>query len=394
VNEFLHRNITKFGKLNREQARHLFVESVDKIDRYETVLNSLSRGLLVCDERGGLIMTNKAAERLVGVSNDAVGKRVWPLLRDVEMSDFVYEALLAGDKVSGHEFALGGDRALVLSLDILPLARDGHVIGSLLIVDDITERKNAESKARRLESLARLSTLTAGVAHEIKNPLASISIHLQLLEKMMVKARDEYIRRGVEMATPYDKAQHKIVIIKEEIDRLNSVIVEFLLAVRPMNFQFYLGDINKLITNILSFLQEELAERKVEVKVELDEHLPEVMLDERYMKQALLNLVKNALEAMPEGGRLTVRTGVADRRITVSVADTGVGMSEDAKARIFEPYFTTKPTGTGLGLMLVYQTVQGHGGEIMFESQAGAGTTFTITLPLAGERRQLTAPEE
>ena len=261
----------------------------------------------------------------------------------------------------------------------MPLVQGGEIQGQLLHVEDITERRAKEARLRRAESLASLTTLAAGVAHEIKNPLGSIGIHIQLIQKTL-KAAGRLDRTTV---------RRYLDIINEEVDRLNRIVVDFLFAVRPMDARLEEGDLNQVIADLLEFVHFELEEDKVVLESRLDEEIPPLSFDEKLLKQALLNVINNAVAAMPDGGTLTVATERAGDVVLIHVIDTGTGISEENMAKIFEPYFTTKEFGSGLGLTVVYKIVKEHGGEIALKSKEGEGTTFTISLPIPQKELRL-----
>ena len=296
------------------------------------------------------------------------------------MAGFLKKTLESGDKVDEWEFKLNGNMRLY-SLSLWPLVKNRQVSGSLIHIADITERRSREARMRRMENLASLTTLAAGVAHEIKNPLASISIHVQLMKKALGGGKAGAIDRYLE-------------VVNEEIERLNQIVVDFLFAVRPMDLEMRRGSINILIEELLEFLSFELNEAKIECRLELAENLPRIDFDARYMKPALINLIKNAIAAMPFGGDLIIKTETQDGEIRISVADTGLGIDEENIPKIFEPYFTTKETGSGLGLTLVFKIVREHQGEINVRSKAGEGAVFSISLPIPqSERLLIGAPE-
>jgi signal transduction histidine kinase len=247
-------------------------------------------------------------------------------------------------------------------------------------VEDITEKVKREALMRRMENLASLTTLAAGVAHEIKNPLGSLSIHIQLIQKTLASG-----------GAKYNKAIDKYLsVVNEEIGRLNQIVVDFLFAVRPMDMDLRYGDINTLITGVAEFVSFELTAAGIACVLDLQEDLPFVNFDERFMKQALLNLIKNAIAAMHGGGKLAIKTAVLDgENVLITVADTGTGISEETLPKIFEPYFTTRETGSGLGLTLVFKIIREHQGEITVKSRPGEGSAFTITLPVPQKERRL-----
>jgi PAS domain S-box-containing protein len=381
VRDFIQRALTKLNKLTPVQTQELLVSAAAEIDRLETVLDSLNEGVMVCDTQHRLVMANKFAERFLPQTREHENDPIWTLIKDDDVREFLERTLVSGDRVEEREFDVEFKNSQrLLSISVLPLVRDHHVSGSLIYVEDITEKRGKEARLRRAENLASLTTLAAGVAHEIKNPLGSLSIHIQLIQKAMagnqLSALDKYI-----------------AVVNEEIDRLNRIVVDFLFAVRPMDLEPREGNINALIEELVEFVRYELDEARINCVMELSENMPSIDFDERFMKQALLNLIKNAIAAMDDGGTLTITTGFTDTEIQISVKDTGVGISEENLPKIFEPYFTTKPTGTGLGLTLVFKIIREHRGDLNVKSREGEGTDFIITLPIPQRETRLLAFE-
>jgi PAS domain S-box-containing protein len=378
MRDFIKGAIKRISKLTREQIEELFIVAAAEIDRLESVLESLGEGVLVCDAKHSLVMANKCAERFLPiVTGELGGEPVWTKVREEKIAAFLEATLQSGDHVEEQEFnveAKGIQR--LLSISVLPLVREHRVTGSLIYVEDITEKRGREARLRRAENLASLTTLAAGVAHEIKNPLGSISIHIQLMQKALAAGRK-------------DSLDKYIAVVNEEIDRLNHIVVDFLFAVRPMDMDLHEGDLNALIGELVDFVRFELSDASITCDLELEEGLPGINLDERYLKQALLNLVKNAAAAMPAGGKITIRTERKDNEVFITVRDTGLGIPEENLSKIFEPYFTTKPTGSGLGLTLVFKIIREHRGEIAVTSTEGEGSCFTISLPIPQKERRL-----
>jgi PAS domain S-box-containing protein len=374
LRKFLQRALKKLPKLDKAQIHALLYDLASENERMEVVLDSLGEGVIVSDVNHNLVLYNKSAERLVPFSSSEIYEHaVWDAIQDEQISDFVRDVLENQESVTDQEFTLevkGITR--VLSCSITPLVHAGHIQGNILHIDDITEKRGREARLRRAESLASLTTLAAGVAHEIKNPLGSIGIHIQLIQKA--------IRKGstVDAST----IQPFIDIVNEEVERLNRIVVDFLFAVRPMDTKLEESDLNRVVADLLEFVRYELEEANISIIEELDESLPPVMLDEKYMKQAILNIIKNGISAMPNGGSLRVTTERRGDEAILHIADTGIGMSSEVMNKIFEPYFTTKDFGSGLGLTLVYKVVKEHMGEIAVATQEEKGSTFSITLPI------------
>ena len=384
--EFYRRALKKLDKLNAEQRRELLVSAVEEIDLFKNVLDSIDMGILVCDESDNLIMVNKCAQRLVPM-NYIEGVKLRSAITDEKIINTFRNTILNREKVIDKEIdILHQDRRRLLSVNIVPLVNDKRITGTLIYIEDITEKRRGEARLRRAENLASLTTLAAGVAHEIKNPLGSISIHLQLLQKAIAKNIKSSDDADNASDPPFDKY---FTVIKEEVDRLNHIVVDFLFAVRPMNLELREENINNIISQIMEFVRIEMEQSNIMCLLELDESVPCILIDERYMKQAILNLIKNAQAAMPSGGVFTISTKCVDNEIRVSVCDTGVGINNEDFSKIFEPYFTTREAGTGLGLTQVYKIIREHNGEITVDSEPKTGTEFKIILPIPQKETRL-----
>jgi len=381
LKNFFKRALKKFDKLSIDQIRDLIEEMSSENELLQIVLNSMTDGIMVSDIRNKLVFYNKQSERLLPfLSSDPYDVIIWDIIDDKEIAAFIEKTLLNAEKVSEEEFTIkyrGVTRTLWL--DVMPVVREGSIQGSLFHVSDITERKKRDGRLRRAENLASLTTLAAGVAHEIKNPLGSISIHIQLMQKSL--KRDRLINE--ETAGKY------LEILNEEVERLNNIIVDFLFAVRPMNPTMKKSDINTVLTDLLEFVKFELEEASVSIECDFQAELPKLEIDEKYIKQAILNIIKNSVAAMPNGGVMNFKTVMDESFVHIYICDTGTGISEENMSKIFEPYFTTKQFGSGLGLTVVYKIIKEHGGDIILESVKNQGTTFTINLPVPQTDKRL-----
>jgi PAS domain S-box-containing protein len=403
MRQFIKRALQKSSKLTTGQLEELLISASGEIERLEAVLDSLSVGIMVLDTDHTIVLANMYARRILPSGLPEQTKEpVWEIVSSAKVAEFRKNTLLSGDKAEACEFeaAPKGVQRL-FSISVWPLVRERHVTGSLIHVEDITERRSREARLRQMESLASLTTLAAGVAHEIKNPLGSISIHVQLIQKTMDANEklyfeahpEETMESEVGPALYFRNFDRYLKIVNEEIERLNHIVVDFLFAVRPMTMDIHKGEINKLLAELAEFVSFELKEAGIKCVLELDDNIPSIDFDERYIKQVFLNLIKNAIAAMPSGGTLTIKTEAADGVVTITVNDTGEGISEENISKIFEPYFTTKDTGSGLGLTLVFKIIREHLGEISVKSKPGEGSSFIITLPIPQrERRLIGAP--
>ena len=392
MKKFIERALRKLPKLGPDQIRSLILAVAGESELFEIVLQSMTIGVAVLNREHQILFLNTSAERLLPLQRrELTEATLWEVLEDSEIAEFFQTHLERGEPAFEKEFTLGiGGSLQILSCTVMPLVRDEEMQGNVVHIEDVTERKGSAARLRRAENLAALTTLAAGVAHEIKNPLGSIGIHIQLIQKLM-RATDELVRGS----TDRDSIERYLEIINEEIDRLNGIVVDFLFAVRPMNTNFERASLNQLILDTLEFVQFELDEANVEVRTHLLGRLPNVDIDEKYIKQALLNIIKNAISAMPKGGTLTLTTKVGRSDALLEVKDNGVGIPQENAAKIFEPYYTTKEFGSGLGLTVVYKIVKEHGGEISLDSAINEGTTFTMSFPIPhSERNRISWEDE
>lgn len=402
MRRFIKRALQKADTLKAEQIRDLLLLSAREIDRLEIVMDSLPRGILVCDTSHKLILANKAARRLLSiVSYEQARETVWSVIPDEIIAEFLAQILLSTDKAEECEFEIETNGVWrFLSVSVMAVVQNGRVSGSLILIDDITERRNREAKLRLAESLASLTTLAAGVAHEIKNPLGALSIHIQLVQKAMAAQEKLCLETHrlqdseCEPSRYFRQIDRYLKVLNEEVERLNGIVVDFLFAVRPMNAKLLRGDINALVTDVAEFLSVELKAARVETVLNLAENLPAVDFDSGLMRRALINLLLNAEAAMPSGGKLTITTEEAGGEVLIVIADTGAGISEENILKIFEPYFTTKENGNGLGLTVLFKIIREHRGEINVRSREGEGTVFTISLPVPQTGQRLITYKE
>lgn len=391
MKKFVKKALQAFPKLDREHLRSILEDLVEENEGMQQVLCSLSEALIVVNRDHRIMVVNKQAERLLlplKGSGEYQDYPVWAVVGDHDIAAFIRRTLLHEENSVDHDFTLelqGTHR--VLRCNILPLVDEGQIKGSLITLKDVTKKKQQEARLRRAESLASLTTMAAGVAHEIKNPLGSMGIHIQLMKKLLAK----------EDCPQAETLSRYTDILTEEVDRLNQIVVDYLFAVRPMDTDPAPTDLNQLIREVAEFVRFELEEAGVETDMELEDHLPRLELDDRFIKQALLNIIKNAIAAMEDSGRrlLTLSTRLHGDEVFLVISDTGGGIPSDIQQKIFEPYFTTKDFGSGLGLTLVYKIVKEHRGDVQISSREGEGTTFTLVFPLPqGEQKLLSWESE
>ncbi len=374
------RVLKSLNKLNPERLRILVRDLVVYNEHLEMVLSSIPGGVVVIGQNNKIWMLNNPARRLLPLlHSDPIGKKAWEVLALQELANYVKTALEEDRGATMRDFSVrskGGN--ITLSCGVLTLVDRGKIKGSMLYVEDVTEVRAEEARLKRAEGLASLTTMAAGVAHETKNPLASMGIHIQL------------IRRKIETGDVRpDEFYDTLEILEEEVERLNTIVSDYLFTVRPITPNPRLADINAIITDLLQFLRFEVEKNEVHIIQLLDDTIPAIPLDESAMKRVLLNLVKNALAAMPDGGEIRFETRLENENICITIADTGHGIPASIQGKVFEPYFTTRDTGSGLGLSVVYKVIKEHGGDLQMDSVIGRGTKFLITIPVPQSGRRL-----
>ena len=377
---FLERAIAKAGKLTDDQLKHILDELLVANDRLEAALQSMLDGIIVCNLAHEPVLINKSAERILKIPSSWRAGPLWLSLSDEELKDFFYKGLTSDETILGREFALQGSGVTrIVAISLSALLSEDKIAGTIVHIEDITEKRKKETQLRRAESLAALTTLAAGVAHEINNPLGSIAIRIQLLEKLVVTGSKT---KEVPAMTKH------LGVIKEEIDRLKHIVVDFLFAVRPMDIQLLSDDIGPVVDELVELIQPEAERNGIDIRVNLEKDLPLILMDRRHLKQAFLNLIQNAMAAMPSGGTLSLSAAQVNDELRLTVSDTGTGIPEELLTKIFEPYFTTKKNGTGLGLTITFKIIKEHSGEISLESKEGKGSAFTIHLPIPQKEKK------
>jgi two-component system, sporulation sensor kinase E len=388
---FLDKVLGRIGRLDSEGLQTVVQRLARERSFLETLFNTIEDGILVVDENGKVLYINSAVNRILGLQQSNMeGQPISRFLPELDWERLMTLDSEGGGNVLRQEFELHFPRPRFMHLYAAPL--DGEKSGSAgvaLILHDATEARKKTVEAIETERVQALTLLAASVAHEIGNPLNALHIHLQLMERELKKLR-RAVADGGEISEPEGlcmqaagRLENYLTVAKGEIGRLDYIVTQFLDALRPRAPKFVPGTLNEVVLETLSLLRPEIENRGQKIIEKLASKLPSAMYDPSQIKQVLVNLVKNAMQAMTRGGELTVQTGASGDAVFVSVSDTGPGIPQEQLNRIFDAFFTTKKKGSGLGLMIVQRIVRDHGGRIDLESHPGKGTTFRVWLPLA-----------
>jgi PAS domain S-box-containing protein len=340
-------------------------------ENMNSVMAGLEDGLILFTRDARAVMVSPAAEKFLGApASDFLGRRVTEIF---PVGHPLFEALrLHGDEL--REIASETDLQTLdgrkrVSVSVQEIQGAGERMGALVTLRDLDSLESINTQLQVSERLAAVGRITAGVAHEVKNPLNSMRLWLENLKESL--------------PADSDGAAQAVNVLDAEIDRLDAVVTRFLDFARPMDVRLEPTQLAGLLREVLEVAQPQLQRAKVEVAQLLPIGIPEVFVDRDLLKQAVLNLVLNAVDAMPAGGQLQLTLSRRGEMAEITVGDTGKGIPPEHRQKVFQLFFTTRPGGSGIGLASTFRIVQLHNGSINFTSEVGRGTTFRIELPLA-----------
>jgi len=350
----------------------------------ENILHSSINGILTTDIQGRITSLNPAAESILGIrKSDILSTSARELFGAIpELSGVLHDSVAKVENTGECEcvFKKSNGKNIILRIGSSPIRDDmDRLIGFLFLIQDITAERERDKHLQKMSRLISLGELAAGVAHEIRNPLTGINVVLDIL-------RDQR-RLSESNKNLLDKAA-------VEVERLEKIVSDLLDFARPQKFYFEMVNIIDIVKGLNFLINEQCNKQNIILTTRYGRGLPELFMDQEKIRQGLLNILINAIQAMPQGGKLTI--GVSRKLITeqgnrrkhlvIKISDTGYGISNSAKDRIFDPFFTTRPEGTGLGLSITHSIIKEHHGFIKVESEEGKGATFSIFLPVLPEK--------
>lgn len=408
MHDYVKRITKMIPKLSQEQLQRIIKNVANENAMLDSILESLTTGLIVVDKQWRILKFNKISERFLSFihfedETNRSYKKVWEVISDVDVSEFLRDCADKDKSNISQEFSIplpnSDNLTRFIVVYVLSLVSDSKINGRIIKIYDVTEQRLQEVKMRRMENMAGLTTLAANMAHEIKNPLGAISIHIQLLQKAIEKQRNS---TGV---LPEKKfVEDHLDVVNEEIDNLNRLITDFLFAVRPVNANYSLVDPYLILKKLVDFLSPEFNSHRVSFTVKNPNSTAKLLIDEKIFREMIINIVQNAFAAIKERfpecknedlqndefiGKISIRISVKFDKYIISISDNGCGMSDETIVRLFEPYFTTRATGTGLGMTLVYKIVKEFSGDIHVKSEENKGTTFIIEFPIPQTEKKL-----
>ena len=344
----------------------------------QKVFEALQEGVLLLETSGNISFINHAGCRFFGTSpEEAQGRPLEEVVRGVD-----WRALMQSNRGTvSRDLEVFYPENRYLNFYLSPVAEEGEAdLGHVMLVRDVTRSRAEAEEEIESERLNALTLLAAGVAHEIGNPLNSLSLHLQLLERRV---------RDLPKSDQGPLLEH-LKTSRTEIGRLDTILKQFLQAMRPTRPDRRPVELHELLEESLIALSPELESREIRVELNLTDHLPSLDLDPTQIKQALYNIIRNAYQAVGQTkGEISITSSATEYEVKLSISDNGSGISPEVMGAMFEPFQTTKSNGTGLGMLIVRRILREHGGELEVESEEGCGTTVTLYFPRTDKRVRL-----
>ncbi len=371
---FFDKLVDRLDRLDKGSLQTYFLRLAREKGLMETIFQLLEDGIIVLDQEAQISYANRIAEQFLGFRlSEAEGVPIRRYLKEIRWDMVLNLDEAEWRQLARHEIEVTYPQHRFMEFYVVPLAAvDEQEDGAVVIFRDVTRERESAAASIESERLHALSLLAAGMAHEIGNPLNSIDIHLQLLDREVGELENEKAKGAL---------KELLEVARKEVLRMDGIIRQCLQALRPAVPKRTPHRLDVLVEETLEVMQHEITDRKMLVDANFPDHVPPVSVDGEQVKQAFFNVIKNALQAMADGGMLKVETAVSDRFASVLIEDNGNGMDTEKLSAIYRPYHTTKKEGTGLGMMIVQRIMRDHGGGIEINSETGQGTRLTLSFP-------------
>lgn len=432
MKNFLYTAQNKLYRLNTQQCRTMCEHMAHNIEFLLSIFDSLKHGIVVVDRDGKVRMSNKIAQVVCG-SPIVPNNYVWHALRQNSLAHDIKHAIEHDEDFDFREYTLivqndadvskvirDAPATKIVRCALLPfveqksrdafLTIDGYahnnkiasqsqfvrknsithkrVTGSIICLEDVSAEREVEQKAYRDKSFMSMKHITAGIAHEIKNPLSAISLHLELLRRKIQNAE-----KNLQSEKDKEGVIRYIEIIEDEIQTMDKVVSVFLNDFKIQKSDLEPKDLHRLLCDVLAFVAPDLEKHNICIVKQFHNVVPKVYISSHAITHVFLNLIKNAIDALDDGGEIHLSTSYSDGKIRTVISDTGSGVSEELHRQIFDPYFTTKSKGSGIGLTIAYKLVQLHGGNIELNASYVKGASFIVTLPTYADEQRLLSNE-
>ena len=384
--ELLERLIERLGQMDSQSIQGYFLRLVREKGVLDTIFNTIQEGIIVMTPELEMEYVNSAANELLGLPENVIGEKINRFLKEIDWNALLMMDFDAWEGFSRQEIEVFYPKHRTLNFYLLPQQDEtGETIEKIaLVLHDITEMRQEAESTKESELLQAMTMLAAGVAHEIGNPLNSLNIHLQLMQRLMKQLEKKELNQ---------EAEELLNICTSEVERLDLIIHQFLGAVRSSKPEMLPVRVDEILAESLHFMKAEIENKNIEVEAILSDNISMIPGDKTQLKQAFYNIMKNSIQAMPDGGKLTISCSSSSDFLLITFMDTGKGIKLKNMGKIFDSFHTDTQGGTGLGLFIVDRVIRDHGGNIGVTSNEGEGTIFTIRLPLQTRRtRRIEAP--
>jgi len=376
VDRFLNKFIKRLDKIDQESLKNYVLNITREKEFLYTVLHSLPYGVLILDAHGTVNYVNASAKDILMRPESEKSLPCKRIIEDSELYNLIWNNFSGSINFSDAVIDMIKPAVKTVLVSGIPLYTEDHALHAYVIVIRDLHIDEELERSRKAEMFESLTTLAAGLAHEIGNPLNTVNIYLQLIKKEL---KDVSSKKIVDF----------VKVITDETQRLDKLVKNFLDVTRSKVSLIRKKSVNEPLENALNFFKPQFVENKISAHIHLDTSIPKFYIDHERLYEAFVNVIKNSIESMPEGGDIWVESTYKDKIVTITMRDSGHGIDTKDLPHIFDAYYSNKENGSGLGLMNVYTVIKAHKGRITVESLQGEGTTFVISLPIRREKLQL-----